>query len=91
MPQVKESWIDRAINTYNYHCQKLKEYENLNRNWLIEDTADALNRSLGSVSEDILIANWLKTHEDKIRSFKYAKDAIAFIREKKKKMFTEIE
>lgn len=81
----KQTWVDRAIFTHRYHVEKLK----LHDNWTITDTAAALNRSLGSISEDLLIANWLKTHENKIRRFSYAKDALAFIRDEKKKRFTE--
>lgn len=58
--------------------------------WTLTDTAENLGRSLGSISEDILIASWLKTHADKIKSFKNQRDALAFIREKKKTLMTEL-
>lgn len=80
------AWLERAISTYNYHCSKLEKHEG----WTIEDTSKILRRSLGSISEDILIASWFRTHENKIRECKYAKDALEFIRSNKKRMMTEI-
>lgn len=85
-PLVKKKWLERAIDTHNYHCRKVREKPG----WTQTDTANALGRSSGSVSEDMLIASWLRTHEDKIRSFKYAKDALAFIRDKEKSRMEEI-
>lgn len=81
-PPVKQSWLERAVQTYNYHSSQLRNRDT----WTLTDTADALGRSLGSVSEDVTIASWLKTHERQIRAFKYAREAIAFIRDKKKKI-----
>jgi hypothetical protein len=85
-PLVKKTWLQRAVDTYNFHCCKLKEKPR----WTQKDTADALGRSSGSISEDMLIASWLRTHEDKIKSFKYAKDCLAFIREKENARMEEI-
>lgn len=82
---VKMGWLERAVQTYNYHRIKV----NAKEDWTLIDTADALGRSLGSVSEDVTIASWLKTHEKQIKSFKYAKDALEFIRNRKKRMMTE--
>lgn len=86
-PIVKQTWLERAVDTYNFHCRKSKDSES----WKIQDTAKALKRSLGGISEDILIASWVRTHESKIKEFKYAKDALEFIRGRKKRMMTEIE
>jgi hypothetical protein len=61
---------------------RLKE----NSNWRIQDTAKALRCSIGSVSENLLIASWLRTHENQLLKFDYAREALDFIREKKKKM-----
>jgi len=84
---VKISWITRAIKTHNYHCERVEH----NPDWTLVDTAITLGRSLGSISEDITIASWLKTHESKIRTFKYQRDALAFIREKKKSLMKAID
>lgn len=58
-------------------------------NWTIEKTARSLSRSVGSVCQDLLIASWLKTHEKQLRRFRNAKDALEFIRNKKKEMRTQ--
>ena len=84
---VKQTWLERAVSTYNYHCQQLNEDES----WTIEDTAKSLRRSSGGISEDLLIASYLRTHRDKIKEFKYAYQALEFIRSRKKRMMTEID
>jgi hypothetical protein len=78
----RPSWLERAIATQITHVNKIKEVNG----WTISDTAVLLNRSLGGVCEDLLIVSWLRTHENKLKSFRYAKDALAFIREEKQKM-----
>ncbi len=80
--QQRQQWIRRAVETYNYHINKLK----LHPTWTIAHTSELLGRSYGSVAEDLLIARWLRTHEDKIRSFSRAYQAIAFIRAKQKEL-----
>ena len=80
---LKRQWIERAKYTFRFHCSKIKEN---NGNWKLEATARELKRSIGSVSEDIIVASWLKTHQEDLEQFKYLKDALAFIRKKKDKM-----
>lgn len=82
MKASKQHWIDRAVATHNFHVEQLRKESK----WRMEDTAILLNRSLGSVSQDILIANWLKTHENKIRSFKQRSDALEWVYERKAEM-----
>jgi hypothetical protein len=57
--------------------------------WTVDKTAKALQRSQGSVCQDLMIASWLKTHEKQIRRFRSMKDALEFIRDKKKEMRTQ--
>lgn len=83
---VKVGWLTRAIKTHNFHCLKIRDKSS----WTLTDTANALGRSLGSISEDVTIASWFKTHESKLKSFKYAKDALAFIRDKKRSLMVEL-
>lgn len=71
-------WLSKAIDTYNYHARKIKE----NRKWTTRDSAKSLKRSLGSISEDIKIAKWCRSHRTKLEEFKYQKDALIWIREK---------
>lgn len=80
----KKTWLEKARDTYNWHAAQLK----VDPLWKIEDTARELNRSAGGVSEDLLIGSWLKTHEAKLKEFKYAKEALVFIRLKKREMKT---
>lgn len=72
------AWLDKAIDTYNYHARKVKG----NRKWTTRDTAKALSCSIGAISEDMKIARWLRSHRTKLEEFKYRKDAINWIREK---------
>ena len=76
---VKASFIQRAIDTHNYHTRLVQS----DPTWDIRKTAASLNRSIGSISEDLLIVSWLRTHKEQLQKFKYAKDALAFIRGKK--------
>lgn len=77
---VKKHWIERAIEVENYHIWLVKEYGS----WTILQTATLLNRSEGSVNEDMMIASWMKTHETELRNIKNRNDALIFIRAKKK-------
>ena len=77
------AWLDKAIDTYNYHARKIKENNNNgNKNWSMRDTAKTLRRSLGSISEDMKLAKWRRSHRPQLERFAYAKDAIAWVREK---------
>jgi hypothetical protein len=79
---IKLGWLDRAIQVYNYHVNLRKS----ERNWTIEKTAEALQRSIGSVSNDITVATWSITHEKQLRRFRSMRDALAYIKEKKDEM-----
>lgn len=71
-------YIEKARETYKFHRSKLLS----NDKWTTVQTAKALRRSIGSISEDLLIARWLKTHEKQLEKFKYAYEALEWIREK---------
>lgn len=73
----QQEWIKKAIATHIFHVTKARD----NPAWKLANTAKYLRRSIGSVSQDILIARWLRTHEEEIKSFEFAKDALAWIRE----------
>ena len=81
-PLIKQHWIERCVNIHNFHVSQF----NVERGWTVEKTARALNRSIGSVCQDLLIASWLKTHEKQLRRFTCAKDALEYIRSKKREM-----
>ncbi len=81
-PPVKNHWIEQAIEIHRFHIHQLKTEPH----WTLQMTAASLNRSIGSVSQSILISSWLKTHEKQLRRFKSMKDALEFVREKKKEI-----
>lgn len=79
---AKLDWLDRSILVYNYHVGLIKSEPK----WTIEKTAVSLNRSVGSVSQDITVASWTRTHEKQLRRFNSMRDALDYIREKKAEM-----
>jgi hypothetical protein len=79
---VKHHWLDRAIQIYNFHVKQLKDESN----WTVEKTAKILNRSIGSVSQDLLLASWSKTHEKQLRRCSSMRDALALVRMKQKEI-----
>lgn len=83
---AKIPWLERAKDTHNYHVRKKQE----DPKWTTVDSARSLKRSLGSISEDLKIASWMKTHLEDLMKFDYAKDAIAYIRDKEEKMMMDI-
>ena len=84
-PPVKQHWISKCIDIHNFHVAQVKSESN----WTVEKTAKVLCRSVGSVSQDLLLASWLKTHEKQLKKYKNAKDALEFVRGKKKEMRTQ--
>lgn len=81
-PPVKPNWIDTCVSIYNFHVsQKKDEFD-----WTIEKTAKVLNRSEGAVSQYLMLASWLKTHERQLKKFRCAKDALEFVRNKKREI-----
>lgn len=82
VPLIKLGWLDRAVHVHNYHINLCRE----EKEWTIEKTAKSLNRSIGSVSQDITIASWVKTHEKQLRRFRSMKDALEWVKDKKREM-----
>lgn len=82
---VKKDWIERAIETFRYHRSKLLTEDK----WTATLTAHKLGRSIGSVSEDLKIARWFRTHQKDIEKCEYAYEALSFIKKKEKKMELE--
>jgi hypothetical protein len=81
-PPLKVHWLERAISIYNFHSSQLKDEPD----WTIEKTAAALNRSLGSVSQDITIASWSVNYGKQLRRCSSMRDALAYIKDKKREM-----
>lgn len=76
---VPLTFIEKAIEVARYHRAKKKE----NKKWTMTDTAETLNISVGAVSEELLIASWLRTHEDEIQKLPNRHEALRWIRNKK--------
>lgn len=83
-PDLETNWLDKVKHTYKCHVEQLR----LNPKWRIEDTARFLNQSKGLTSEQLKVANWLKSYPE-LEKFDYFKDAIEFIRAKAHKLKIE--
>lgn len=82
MIPVKLNWLERSIEVHKFHISQCK----LDSEWTIKKTALALNRSIGSVSQDLLLASWSKTHEKQLKRCSSMRDALAFVRLKEREM-----
>lgn len=84
----KYDWLQRAKETYNFHIRNKAD----NEDWTLKDTAKRLRRSIGSISEDLLIASWYKSNRKQLEKFEYCYEALAFIRKKEKEQeYEELE
>ena len=83
---IKLNWLEQAKEIHRFHRSKLLSTDG---NWTIAYTAKALKRSLGSISESLMIAKWCKTHEPILEKFGSAKEALKFIRQRKKELELE--
>lgn len=79
---AKQHWLDRAIEIRKFHMQQCKDEPS----WTIDKTAKILNRSYGSVAQDLLLASWSKTHDKQLRRCSSMRDALAFIKDKQREM-----
>lgn len=75
----------RVRQVHALHIERLKS----NPSCTIADTAIVLGRSFGSVCEDLMLASWMKSHP-RIEKYKTIRDALEFIRSKKKEMRMEL-
>lgn len=82
---IKLSWLEKAKETHKIHVANLKTQER----WTIAKTAKALGRSIGSVSEDLMIARWWKVHPVKLEKMSSARDCLEWIRDKEKEIERE--
>ncbi len=80
---LKFNWLEQAKEIHRFHRSMLIS----DANWTIAHTAHQLKRSLGSISENLMIAKWCKTHD--LEKFGSAKQALAFIRKRKKELELE--
>lgn len=87
LPPIKVDWLSRAVQVHNYHVAQCKDEPG----WTLQKTADALSRSIGSVSQDMKVAGWVKTHYKQLKRFRSLKDALEFVKNKEREMVKEIE
>lgn len=78
-------WVKQVKSVHNFHVSKLKE----NPKWRLSDTAKALKKSIGAISQELKVASWLRTHEDKLIKFEYFHHALEYIRKRKHKLSLE--
>lgn len=71
-------YLEKAKETYAYHRKMLLSTDK----WNTTKTAKALRRSIGSISEDLMIARACRTYEKELMKIKYACDALEWLREK---------
>lgn len=76
--------MTKAKETYNYHRVKMLA----NDKWTTIQTARLLRRSIGSISEDLMLARACKEHEERLKKFDYQYEALDWIREKEKERKT---
>jgi len=85
-PPVKSDWMTQCVEIHRFHISQLL----IEPNWTLDKTAKSLNRSIGSVSQAILISSWMKTHEKQLKRCRSMTDALKFIRERQKEMRLDI-
>jgi hypothetical protein len=78
----KIKWIERVEKTAHYHKERLKA----NSLHTLANTSKELNRSIGCISEDLMIYEWLKTHRKYLERLRSMREALEFVRERKKIM-----
>lgn len=79
---VKPEWLERVKATHTFHINRIRQ----DPAWTIAQTAKLLKRGIGPVSEDLKVAEWLKSHGTKLEGFKYFSEAIEWIRVRKHKL-----
>lgn len=75
----KQTWVERVKEVHNFHISRLRDIPN----WRVQDTATLLNRSKAAISDDLMLASWLMTHEQTLTKFKNYVDAVKWVRIKK--------
>lgn len=55
---IKKTWQETCVEIHAFHIYNVK----LTRGWSVRNTAKALNRSNGSISEYLQLAEYLRAH-----------------------------
>lgn len=75
----KRSWQDRVKAVHFYHLEQLRK----DISWSVRDTAKELNMSIGTISENIQLAEFLRSYESELSILRNYVDALAWMKEKK--------
>ena len=81
----KLSWVERVKHVARFHAAQLAE----NPKWTIVDTGKELKRSKGRISEDLLLARYMKTHP-RVELFRTVQDALEYCRKIKRDQRMEV-
>jgi len=76
--EIEPEWLERVIATHKFHVEKKRE----DPKWSQRQTATALKRAIGPVSEELKVAQWLRTHSTQLKRFEYIKEALEWIRKR---------
>jgi hypothetical protein len=74
----KLTWQDRVRITARVHSGHLAE----DPKWTLRETAQELGRSVGRISEDLLLNSWLKT-DPRVDRFVKVEEALDYVRKRK--------
>lgn len=77
MSQFK--WVERAKKVERIH----KSYLADDSTWTLAKTAKLLERSIGKVSEDLMLAEWIKKNP-RVERIRVIQDALDFVRQLKR-------
>lgn len=80
-PPKKQTWQSIAVQIHVFHVQQIR----LIRGWSVRDTAKAINRSYGAISEYLQLAEYLRAHPEMSEIKKY-NDAMDWMQKKKKEL-----
>lgn len=84
--EVREkNWVKRVKQVAIYHASQLKDDES----WRLEDTARELKRSVGRISEDLMLVRYMKTHP-RVETFENIRDAVEYCKKIKKQQRLEV-
>lgn len=74
----KYTWQERVVAVHTYHYARLA----MDSRWSIRKTSNALNKSIGSISQDLQLAEFLRSY-DPLSKFKNYVDALDWMKAKK--------
>ena len=74
-----QKWVERVKHVEMIHKSQLRDDES----WRVQDTAKMLNRSVGRICEDLMLARYIKTHP-RVELFTVVQDALDYCRKIKK-------